>query len=879
MPLRPKIASLFRSLFRQSRLERELDEELQGYLEERIADKIRSGVTPVQAQREALLEMGGVEQVKEEVRSARIGHGIETTIRDIQYGWRTLRRSPGFSGVVILTLALCIGANVAMFSVMRSVLWRPLPYPDAGRIVVVQVDARGVSNAGAAPGEVLDLRAESRLVDRLATVAGVEAHLDVAGELERVAAASVTEDVLPLLGAIPPALGRTFRADEYVATRTRSVVISDSLWRRGFGADPAIVGRQVSINNIPGVEIIGVLPRGFRVFLPPFSNAAEEIDVWYPTALEDTRGYRGFFTMGRLRPGATLEGAQAEFDALAARFVQAHPSAYPDGALRLSLEPLQEALTREVRPALAALAVAVGFVLLIGCVNIANLMLARTKQRERELAVRRALGAGRSRLARQLLTESLMLAAAAGAAGLLVGRLGLELVGWLRPTHIPLQSQITMDVTVAIYAVALSFGTALVFGFLPALRVASEGKFQPLKAGRSETSSPGSRRLQRSLVIAEVALSIVPLVAAGLMLRTFVNLVQAPIGFDPTKVITARVSISLRMLENVEQRWPFYQDVVERVSRLPGVEAVSATRTLPFEAMQPTRRYRRDDDPDSPWLLGTQQGVMPGYLQLTGTTLLEGRDFSAEDIDLQQRVVVVDEKLARQLWPEGALGRRLLIERGRANDSLEVIGVTNAIRVTSVRDEAMPHFFVPYHLSPGEVSLVVKTEASAESVGAAIKRSVEPLGTGRAVSDIRPMSDYVADSIGDTRFTLLVLGGFGGASLLLAAVGLYGTLAYLISQRTREFGLRMALGASVGDVVRMVMREGAALTAVGATIGFTGSFGITRALRGMLYNVTPFDGVTVLAATATISIVAIAASSLPAWRASRIDPNLALRSE
>jgi putative ABC transport system permease protein len=380
-------------------------------------------------------------------------------------------------------------------------------------------------------------------------------------------------------------------------------------------------------------------------------------------------------------------------------------------------------------------------------------------------------------------------------------------------------------------------------------------------------------------VIAEVALSVVPLIAAGLMLRTFVNLVHAPVGFNPSNVLTARVPVSLRMLEDVEQRWAFYQRAMERVRALPGVEAVSATRTLPFDGMQPTGRYKSGEDTDSPWLLGTQQGVMPGYLQLTATTLLEGRDFTTEDIDLQRPVVIVDEKIARQLWPDGALGRRLVIERGRDPGPLEVIGITNAIRVTRVRDEAMPHFFVPYHLSPGEVSLVVKSRANLESLGPAIKRSIESLGMGRAVSDIRPMSDYFADSIGDTRFTLLVLAGFAGASLLLAAVGLYGTLAYLISQRTREFGLRMAMGATVGHVVRMVIREGAALAGVGAVIGVASAFAITRAIRGMLYNVTPFDSLTVLAVAVTVAVVAVVSASGPAWRAARIDPNVALRSE
>ncbi|MPY90557.1 MAG: FtsX-like permease family protein [Luteitalea sp.] len=877
MPLGSRLASLFRTLLRKSRLDRELDEEVQGYLEELVAQRRQRGLTPEEARRDALLDMGGLEQVREKVRGVRIGNGVETTLRDLHLAWRMIRRSPSFALVVTLTLALGIGANVTMFSVIHAVLWRPLPYPDPDRLVILNVDTKGVVNAGAAPGEVLDLRAQSRLVDHLSTFSGVDAHVYVDHEAERVAAASVSDDVLPLLGAIP-ALGRTLRARQDVGEKVRSVVISDGLWRRRFKSDPAVLGRRVQINEL-NVEVVGILRPDFRTFLPPAFNAAEEIDVWFPTGIEDTREDRGYAVVGRLKPGVTLAQAQAEFDGLAARFVEDHPETYPDGTLRLALHPLRQALTDDVGPALAALSGAVGFVLLIACVNVANLMLARGSTRKRELAIRRALGASGARLVRQGLTESLVLGAIGGAAGLLAGYLGLELVDWLRPAHLPRESQISVDGTVVLYAVGLSVATSLLFGLLPAMRLASDHGHERLKAGRSETASPGTRRLQRALVVAEVALSIVPLVAAGLMLRTFVNLTHAPIGFDPSNLLTATAPSSSDIWGDVEQSWAFYRDVLDRVRRLAGVEAVSAAHPLPFGAWQVTRRYGRDGDLDTPLSLGTQQTVMPGYLRLVGTALREGRDFTTADIDAQRPVVIVDERLARRLWPGGALGEQLIVQVGQRREVLEVIGVTNAVRMTQVRDDDTPHFFVPYHFFPIQMSLVVKTTESDDAIGPTIESTIESLGTGRAVFDIRPMADYVTDSVSDTRFTLLVLVGFASASLLLAAFGLYGTLAYLISQRSQELGVRMALGATAGRVVGMVVREGAALAAVGAAIGLAGALAITRTLRSLLYGVTPFDSATIVSVAGVVTLAAVVAAAHPAWRAARIDPSTTLRSE
>ncbi|MPY89715.1 MAG: FtsX-like permease family protein [Luteitalea sp.] len=874
-----KIGSFVRTFLRGSRLERELSEEVEGALAELIARKIRSGLAPHEARRYALIELGGIEQVKEDARHARVGYGVEMTLRDIRYGWRSLWRSPGFALVVILTLALGIGANVTMFSVARSVLWRALPYPDADRIVLVTVDARGVSNAGAAAGELLDIREQSRFIDHVCTIAGVEAHLNIDGEVELVAAASVTDDVLPLFGAVPLALGRTLRTTEDYSAGLMRIVISHDLWRRRFGGDPTIVGRRVQVNN-KDMQVVGVLGSGLRMFLPPSAGAAEQIDVWFPLTAEDlgsSREYRGLPILGRLAPGATLRQAQAELDVLAARFVRDHPDAYPDGALRLSVTPLRDALTEDARPALLALAAAVGFVLLVACVNVANVTLARNKNRENELAIRRALGAAKIRLVRQLFTESLLLTALGGGTGLLAGYLGLQLVDWLRPIHLPRQAEISVDGTVVVYAVALSVATSLAFGLLPALRLASDRQPHALRAARSGTSAPATRRLQRALVIAEVALSIVPLVAAGLMLRTFVHLVGAPIGFDPSNLLTANTSISLRELPDASRRWAFYREVMDRVRQVPDVEGVSAASPLPFASS--TRRYGREGDEETPLSLGTYQSVMPRYLGLAQITLRAGRDFAVEDIDAERPVVIIDQRIARQLWPGGALGKRLVVEAGPRRQALEVIGVTNAVRMTDIRDEATPHFFVPYHVHPIEMSLLVQTRQSAEAIGPAIKRTIDALGTGRAVSDIRPMSDRIADSMSDTRFTMFVLVGFASAALLLAGIGLYGTLAYLTSQRTRELGVRMALGASVGQIMAMIVREGIALTAVGAGIGLLGALAITGTIRGLLYHVKPFDSVTVLLVSALVVAVAMLAASRPAWRAARIDPNLALRSE
>lgn len=799
---------------------------------------------------------------------------------DLRHACRLFGRSRGFTLVAVATLALGIGVSTVMFSVLHAVLWRPLPYPDADRLVVLQADARGVVDAGLAPGEVLDLRARSRSLSSLEMIHGVNAHVQVDVEPEYVSAASVTDGFLPLLGAMPLAMGRLLRAEADIGDEwVHSVLISHSLWQRRFDGDPSALGRHVQINNLD-VQIVGILRPDFRLFLPPETFAAEEIDVWFPNDIDETRSWRGPPILGRLAPGATLGTAQAELDLLASQFVGEYPAHYPDGRLRISARPLRDDLTAEVRPALFALAGAVAFVLLIACVNVANLLLARGRARERELAVRGALGAGRGRLAAQLFAESLVLAAAAAAVGLWLAILGVDIVEWLRPAHLPRQSQITIDGTVVLFSVALSGATTLVFGLLPAVRLTWGRGSALLTAGRADTGGRPLRRLQRALVVGQVALSIIPLVGAGLMLRTFHNLVNAPIGFDASSVLTARVAMSYR-LQPDSVRWSFFhQQVLPQIRALPGVQDVSGGGPLPFESWQMTRRYgHADDERSAPLSRATQQSIMPGYLRVMGIRVREGRDFSIEDLEARRPVTIVDERIARQLWPDGAIGQRLVLETssGERGEALEVVGVTAPVRVTAVRDQGLPHFFVPYHqFAINVVALVVKTTEDAAVLVPAIRRIVEP-HTRRAIFDIRPMDDYVAGSMGDARFTLHVLLGFAVASLLLAGLGLHATLAYFMSQRMGEFGIRLALGASGHAVARMVVREAAALVAIGAVIGLAGALATTMVLRGLLYEVTPFDGLTLLSVCGLTGSVALLASWLPARRAARVQPSTALR--
>jgi putative ABC transport system permease protein len=524
----------------------------------------------------------------------------------IRYAFRSLLRSPGFTAVVVLTLAIGISAGVTMFSLMRAVLWRPLPYPDPDRIVAIEVYARNV-RAGATRSELLGLRERSRSLEQVSTIEGIDANLEYAGEMEHLEAASASDDFLPLLGA-HPVLGRMLDSRiDGSPQQPHAILISDDLWHRRFGADRGVIGRAARINGLD-MQIAGVLPPGFHLFLPPSLDAREQVDIWLPAYIDSSVPYRGVPLAARLRPGVTLDQANAELQMLAAQFERERPDFYSGpkgwqaspfdrgrgGAVRFTARPLHDDMTRAVRPALFLLAAAVAFVLLIACANAANLMLARGSARQRELEIRRALGAGKIQIVRPLLSESAVLAFASAGIGLFCANFALEAIGRLNASHIPLQSRMAIDVPVALFALLLSVVTTLLFGLLPAWRLASVKTASPLRSGRAETAGSGARRLQRILVVAEVALSIAPLACAGLMLRSFLNLMHSPLGFHPENVMTARIPLDIKRYPDLDGRWAMLRDVLDRVRTIPGVQSVSAANTLPLARTgDPPRRARR----------------------------------------------------------------------------------------------------------------------------------------------------------------------------------------------------------------------------------------------------------------------------------------------
>ena len=865
-----------RSLLGRSRHDEDLDDELRAFVEVLTAQYHERGLPPDEARRAALLDAGGIEQVKESVRDVRVGFGLTTAVRDVRYGSRVLWRSPGYSIVVILTIALGIGVNVAIFSVIHAVLLRPLPYPEAHRLVAIEADTRALASARGSSGEIFDPLEQSRLVEAIAQIEGRDASIEIDGLMERVPAARATDGLLPLIGAVPLALGRPLAgAEDARGLVVTGVVISHELWQRRFQGDPGVVGRHFIVNNYD-VQVVGVTRPNFRVYLPAANHVEERIDVWLPKSYSAGLLYRGLTLLGRLAPGATVEQAQGEADALTAGFVARHPDAYPDGGLRLSIRPLSGIVTRDARPVLLALSAAVGLVLLIACINVANLMLVRVKTRERELAVRRALGATRLRLVRQLLAENLVFTVIGGACGLLIAAAGVDLLDWLRPGNLPRQSEIAIDGVALLWTGVLTIASSVFFGLVPAVLFTGDALGRSLHAGRAGSLMWQSQRGHRGLVVAEVALSIVLLVAAGLMLRTFSNLLRAPIGFDPSGVVTARIPLSLQTHNTVDRRSAFYRDAIARVGALPGVDAVSVGGPLPFAPAQVTERYWRGGDPNPTPSMGMLQSVMPGYFRVMGIPLRAGRDISDDDIGGRRRVAVVDARLADQLWQGSAVGQRLAIGGTRP---LEIVGVAAPIRASEVRDAGTPMIYVPHHIYEIEQWVVVKTRLPAAVMAPALKEAVEALGPGRPVFDILPLDATVEASIADTRFTMLVLAGFAAAALLLAGIGLYGTLAYLISQRTQEFGVRLALGASAATLLRLVVREGAVLTGLGGAVGLAAAIAAARGLRGLLYGVTPVDAATMTAVTALVAAVAILAMIRPAWRAATVDPVTALRGE
>jgi putative ABC transport system permease protein len=823
---------------------------------------------------------------------------VNALLNDIRYALRLLAKSPGFTIVAVLTLALGIGANTAMFSVIHAVLLRPLPFADSDRLISVWNDygSGGQSLPAVSPPDFRDYQQRCRLFEQIAAATGGGGAAVDFGTTEgderpqQVTVGFVTDNLFPLFG-VQPVLGRNFLPQETVLNGPNVVILSYGFWQRRFGGDPYIVGKNIRYNH-QDVTIVGVLPRDFHLLLPPETLLLRDSELWRPAQIPYDNFPRNLTTLavfGKLKPGVTLAQAQSEMDGIATQLRSEH-EVHRTSGLRIRVVPLQFDIVKNARTSLLILLGAVTLVLLIACANVANLLLARASAREREVAMRAALGAGRGRLVRQVLTEALVLALMGGVAGIFVGSSALELLLRLNPGNLPRLAEVHLDGAVLTFSFVACALTGVLFGILPALQLGRPNLSDVLKEGSKSTGGMGRSRIRRILVISEIAVSLMLLLGAGLLIRSFYRLESARPGYDTENILTMRMNIP-------GNRYPKFEDVIEfskkvqnTVRAIPGVESMGIVNRLPLSGSGPQTPYAYDAATEQAWesISADWRWVTPGYFETMGMQLAHGRFFTEQDDQKHPYVVIVDELLANRAWPnQNPVGKRLQLlyfpsftSPGINRSYAEVIGVLKHPRVHDLTRDVREQVYVSQYQQPGgQLGLVIRTKSDPTTMSKTIEDSIRTLDPGIPVYEIKTMAQSVSDALAARRFSLFLLMIFGGLATGLAVVGLYGTIAFSVTQRTQEIGIRMAMGATTYEVSRMVLREALNLVGTGIIAGLIGTLLLGRILNSLLFEVSSIDPLTYLAGAVVVALVSLLACWMPARRATRVDPIVALRYE
>jgi putative ABC transport system permease protein len=875
-----------RSLFRRAQADQELDDELRDHLEQATEQYVAKGMAPGEAQRRARLDLGGIEQTKEHCRDTRRVNRIQDLMQDLHFGLRLLRKNPGFTSIAVLTLALAIGANTAIFSAVYAVLIKPLPFKNADRMVfILKKNApRGWSRNPIAPAEILAWRNQTEAFEDFAAYTESSCVLTGAGEAEEDPCETITSNLFPLLG-VAPYRGRSFTSEEDKAGVPRAVILSYGLWQRRFGGDENLIGRSITVNG-ESHAVVGVMPANLsHLYASPYGSVP---GIWVSgigLAAEHTSN--AYFGIARLKPGATLAQASMQMDTVSMGLEKVYPDLHGWRAQVMSFRTNSSAATR---PALLVLIAATTFVLLIACANIANLLLARGAGRANEFAIRNALGASQGRLVWQLLTESEIVCFAGGIIGVLLASGLCKGLAALAPDTLlraaPDLTAGTANVRVLGFAMLTLIATTFLFGLAPALQSAKPKVIETLKeAGRSSLQSPQSRRFRSALVVSEIALALVLLVGAGLMVRTLAELIHVNLGFNPKNILTLRAPLSGDRYKEPRSRAQIWEHVVASVEALPGVEAASVSRGLPITGWS-GQYFTTADNPNPPAGQVPDANyviVGPDYFRTMQIPLRRGRGFNDHDTQSAEQVVIVNEKLARTSWPgQDPLGKQLRV--GDDAPWLSVIGVAGDVLSQGADGGIHSEMYVPVGQYPwvqGPQHLVVRTSASVkpESLIRAVVEQIHRIDKDVPVTDVETMEQITLESIAQQRMVMALLVSFAGLALGLSTLGIYSVLSYSTAQRTREIGVRMALGAERGRVLRLVVGGGVGLAGLGLAIGIAAALLLTRLMTDLLYGVRATDPLTFVGVSAVLGASSILACYIPARRATKIDPMVALRYE